>query len=649
MVRGGVIFIRITTWTALTAAFLVVQTGLGITATANAESAGIDNMTKYRVYQNDKALQEFSSAAGAIAYARSFAYSHVEKTADRLWIWDDFPRYKVYANGFSTAACEFKTLAEAQAFAAKQPFSQIRDLEKPGWVSAVYADYRMYQGDRTLPNWSFATLAEAKKAAAAYGNVHIIELSSNQWVWDNLSDAQEREQRDQTPVYEVHVNGGPSGALKYGFLLDAIRASAKVPGSTVSNSATNAVVYSNIPAFAVLQNGKPVKAYYGLAQALSLAKRLPGAVIESEGREWWTNVPYLTVRQSGKPLRSFHTLKAAAAYAARFRDSAVVAADGRTLWSNAKELVYLGWNGTQTTQTVLSQVRPTQGLDYDAPNWFELGSADGTMIDDSDPGLVKTLRGAGTKLTPIVHNQNDKTLTSAFLRNPEGQSRFIASLVKKLSALGAAGVNLDFEMVDGADKMLYTSFVRDLTEAAHRNKLTVSIDLPRGDVKWDIYSAYDRAKLGEIVDTVVIMAYDQHWRGSEEAGSVAQLPWAEQGIKNYLAYGVPASKLMLGIPFYVRDWTLDADGKLLSSKAITMAALPGLIKREHAAGVYDSAANQVKYTYEQDGHQHVFWAETPDTVKARVDLVKKYGLAGIAAWRLGYESPDMWTMLLRQK
>ncbi|MFC4808102.1 glycosyl hydrolase family 18 protein [Paenibacillus sp. GCM10023250] len=643
------VFIRALTWTALTAVLLVTQTGLGAAA-ANAESAAIKNVTKYRVYQNDKALQEFSSPGSAIAYAGSFSSSHVEKAADRSWIWDNLPRYKVYVNGFSKVSYEFRTLAQAKTFADKQPFAQIRDLEKPGWISAVYANYRLYQGDRTLPNWSFATHAEAKHAAAAYGNVHIIELSSNQWVWDNLSDAEKREQRARPPVYDIVLpDGGPSGTPKYAFLLDAIRASAKMPGSKVFNTATNAAVFSNVPAFAVKQNGTTVQSFYGLTGALALAKQLPGAAIESEGREWWTNVPYLTVTQSGKPLRSFHTRKAAVEYALKFSDSAIVAADGRKLWSNEKRLVYLGWNGSAKTQTVLAQIRPAQGLDDAAPDWFELGAADGTLVDDSDPGLVKALRSSGTKLTPTVRNQNDPKLTSAFLRNPDGQSRFAASLVKRMSALGAAGINLDFEMVAAGDQAPYTAFVRQLTEAAHRSKLAVTIDLPRGDVKWDPYSGYDRRKLGEIADRVVIMAYDQHWRGSEEAGSVSELPWAEQGIKNYLAYGIPASKLMLGIPFYVRDWTLGADGKLLSSKAITMAAIPALIKHTQAAGVYDPLSKQIKYTYKQDSYTHVFWAETPDTVQARIRLVKQYGLAGIAAWRLGYESPDMWTMMLRQK
>ncbi|WP_274650618.1 glycosyl hydrolase family 18 protein [Paenibacillus humicola] len=593
-------------------------------------------------------MKEFASESGAVSYAKTFAYSHVEKIATRQWIWDDFPRYKVYENGFTTPQREFRTLADAKAFAAKLPFAQIRDLQQPGWISASYPKYRLYQGDKTLPEWSFAALADAKKTAKAYSNVHIIELSSNQWIWDNLSDEQKRLKRERTPVYAIDANG-TAGAPDYAFLLDAMRAAAKVPGSTVRNSATGLDVYSNVPAFRVLQYGRPVHSFYGLAGALALAKTLPGASIESGGREWWTNVPYLTVLQNDKPIRSFHTRKAAVDYAARYAGAAVVTADGRRLWSNADKLLYWGWNGTGRTQSILTQAGAAQGLDADVPTWFELGSADGALNDYSDPELVERMKGTGTKVIPLVHNQFDAKLTSAFLRNPEGQSRFIGSLMERLSELGVDGVNLDFELMAGGDRGRYTAFVRNFTEAAHKRGLTVSIDLPRGDVSWDKFTAYDQRILGGIVDRVVVMAYDQHWSGSDEAGSVSELPWAEQGIKNYIAYGVPRNKLMLGIPFYVRDFTLDAAGKPIASRAIAMSDVPEVIAREQADVVYDPKSKQKKYTYAEDGHTHVFWAETPETVKARIDLIKKYDWAGVAVWKLGYETPDLWTMLLRLK
>lgn len=635
-------------WSLAIAFMLVLQAGMTVFASSDASGAP-DRTTKFRVYQNDSAIKEFNTSAGAIAYAASFTYSHVEKIADRSWVWDNLPRYKVYENGYSTANREFRTLNEAKTFAKKLRFAQIRDLQKPGWISGTYANYVMYQGDKTLPNWTFATLAEAKKAAKAYSNIHVIELASNQWVWDNLSAAQKQAQRNAAPVYDITVNGSSYGGQLYSFLLDAIRASARQPGSAVVNTAAGKTVHTNTPPFVVSQNGRAVKSFYSIGSAIKYAATLSGSAVTKDGAEWWTNIPYLKVLQNDRVIRNFHTRKSAVDFAAGYANSVVATADGRAIWSNKQRLQYLAWNGTSRTDTVLAQVGATQGLDYDSPTWFELADASGTLTDSSDPALVTAMKQSGIKLTPLVHNQFDAKMTSAFLRDQAAMSKFIAALVGRLHTLGVDGVNLDFESLAGGDRALYTAFVRSLTEAAHAKGLTVSIDLPRGDVLWDHKTAYDHAALAGIVDMIMIMAYDQHWSGSDTAGSVGQLKWVEDGVKGFLSYGIPRSKLMLGIPFYVREWRIDASGALVDNKAIIMKEVPRIVKEYDAKGVYDAASGQIKYTYNKNGYTHVFWAETADTIKARIAIAAKYNLAGVAAWRLGYESADLWTMMLQQK
>ncbi|MFC5648394.1 glycosyl hydrolase family 18 protein [Paenibacillus solisilvae] len=634
-------------FTVIIALTLALQAGMS--STASAAAAGTGSTTNYRVYQNDKALREFNTSKGAIAYAKNFSYAHVEKITGKLWVWDNFPKYKVYENGFSTSSREFRTLQEAKQFAAKLKFAQIRDLEKPGFVAGTYPKYQLYQGDKTLANWSYATLADAKKAAKAYINVHIIDLASNQWIWDNLTVYQKSQQRLGTAKYEIQRDGVSVDTARYAFLLDALRASTRIAGSSVVNVETGLIVHNNLPGFTITQNGTPVKSVYSIDSAVYAAKSLVNAAVTKNGLEWWTNTPYLKVAQGAHFLRSFHTHESAVKYAAQFSDSIVTNADGRAVWNNKRKLLYWGWNGSSRTSTVLSQVSQTHGLDYDSPSWFELAGADGRLSDYSDPALVHAMKQSGIKLTPLVSNQFDAKLTTSFLKNAAARKSFIQNLVGRLKSLGADGVNLDFEMMAGSDRAAYSSFVRSLTNAAHLAGLTVSIDLPRGDVNWDAKTAYDHAELAGIVDMIMIMAYDQHWQNSDEAGSVAELPWVEEGVQQFLDYGIPRSKLMLGVPFYVREWRVNAAGKLVDSKAILMKDIPGLIQEQSALGRFDKASGQIKFTYNKDGYTHVFWAETMDTMKARIAIAKKYELAGVAAWRLGYESSNLWTLLLQQK
>lgn len=620
-----------------------------IAGTAPAAAAAAA-MTNYRVYQNDKPLREFATEKQAVAYAKRFAYSHVEKIADRAWMWDNFPRFKIYQGGMSKAGWEFRTYAEALAAAKQLNNVHIRDLEQPGWVYQSYANYRLFQGEKTKSGWTFATLDAAKKEAKKWANAHIIELSSNTWAWDNLNALQEATQRAGKAVYAIVSPDGTSASDRtYGYLHDAIQASAALGDTNVVNTSTGAVVHSNVRAYEVLQSGTTLGSFISLSKAVQFAKGYANASVVYNGETWWTSVPYLTVYQGDKKLKSFHTVTAAVRYAKGYAGSAVKNADGRTLWSNAKRLVYLAWNGETTSADVLGQVANTQGLSVDSPTWFELADDGGTLKDTSDASVVRTLAEAGIEVMPLVHNQFDQQLTTRFLASDAAQKTFISGLVSKLAELNVSGVNLDFENVSKDDRSAFTKFVTALASAVHAKGMKLSIDLPRGDVKWNHLTAYDHAALANVVDTMIIMAYDEHWTGSKEPGSVAGLAWTEEGVRQFLSYGIPRGKLMLGIPFYVRVWQLDGSGKLVGSRAVYMKDIGRLISETGAAGVKDAESGQMKYTYKQNGYTYQFWAETPETTAARVNIAKKYDLAGVAAWRLGYEDASLWTMMLQMK
>jgi len=644
-------------WLAATALFLALQTGAGIWTGAHVDAAQAAKMTQYRVYQNDKALKEFAVYSDAVKYAQSFAYSHVEKIATHTWMWDNFPKYVVFQNGETNTARQFRTYEEALRLAKTLTNAHIRNLEQPGWAYSRYAAYQLYQGDKTKPAWAFMTLDEAKKEAKKWSNAHIVDLASHKWVWNNITQAQLTKQRAGSAVYQIVVDGVPANDNMYAALSDAVHSAASITNSEVLNTATGVIAHSNAAKYQVFQNGRTIgDPFLNLQAAIQYAKRFANTTIMADGKEWWTNTPFLTVYQKDRKLTSFHTRSAAVSYAAAYADAAVRTADGHTIWSNEQKLLYLGWNGTSDANSVLGQLAGTQGLDIDSPTWFELSDASGKLTDRSTNELAASIRSQGIKLWPLVHNQFDAKLTTAFLANPTARQSFIKKLVGRAYEIGAEGINLDFEGLAASDRAAFTSFVKQLTDAAHASKLKVSIDLIRGDAAWNDRTAYDFAAIGEIVDTVVMMAYDQHWKGSDTPGSVAELGWVEQGVQQYLNYGIPRSKVMLGIPFYVREWKLDAKGNIVKdangayvSRAIFMNQLSKVIADKQAVGIYDAASGQTKYKYTEDGYTYVFWAETSASVLKRVDIANKYDLAGVAFWRLGYEDSSLWTSLLQKK
>ena len=110
---------------------------------------------------------------------------------------------------------------------------------------------------------------------------------------------------------------------------------------------------------------------------------------------------------------------------------------------------------------------------------------------------------------------------------------------------------MDFEQLTEASIPHYIQFLRELSAAAHAANLVVSVDTA---VPQPFTEYYNRGEQAKTIDYMVMMGYDEHYAGSEEAGSVASLPFVESGIQTLLE-DIPAEKIICAIPFYTRIWT----------------------------------------------------------------------------------------------
>jgi spore germination protein YaaH len=613
--------------------------------TANAA----DKTSKYRVYQNDNLLMEFSDYRQAENYARQYAHSHVEEIGTRRWLWDNFPRYRVYQYGVTLPEWEFARLDKAIEEAKKWSHASIRDLQSTGWVWNNYPRYRVYQGEITLDEWEFTTLEAAQAEARRWSNSHIIELNTNRWVWDNISEAQKNELRSQPPVYQVYQHQYTREDWKFAYLEDAVNEALKWANSTVVNMASGQVVYENLKKYQVYQNGNLLDSFVGIDEAADYARLWAHSSIVLNGQTIWSNYPYYQVFQNDRMIGDFHTIPEALAYAVQYSNASIRTLDGDKIWDNFRKLLYWGWNGIADPAKIKEQIAITAGLDVTSPPWFVLADANGNLKDSSDANLAAWLKSQGLAVHPLVSNQFDMKLTSQFLANPAARQKFVQSLVDRAHKLGVDGLNIDFESLAGSDRAAFTAFMRELADYAHGKNLTVSVDLPRGSVAWNEKTAFDHEKLAGIVDYIVTMAYDQYYRGSTSAGSVSGLPWAEGGIREFLSYGIPRDKLILGIPLYVRVWKLDQNGKPVDSTAVYYKDIPSLIATKSTRSTWDETFGQYRIEYDEGGFRHVFWLEDDSTIESRIALAKKYDLAGVAFWRLGYDTAGLWQQIIQQK
>jgi spore germination protein YaaH len=617
--------------------------------TASSAQSGSDNTTKYRVYQYNQVLMEFANYIQAESYAKGYTNSHVEEIGSRKWLWNNFPRYQVFQLDNSLPEWQFATLDAAIAEAKKWSYASVRDLGSTGWVWNNYPRFQVYQGDITLDSWKFTTMNDAVAEAKKWGGAHVIDLSNNQWVWDNISNEEKKTIREGVPVYKVYQGTFSADNWAFAYLEDATREALKWGNSTVINMNTKNTVYSNNKPFKVYQNDSFLQDFTSLDGAVDYARLWGHSSIYMDGREIWNNFASYQVYQNTTLIGEFPSIPDALSYGVQYSNAAIQTLDHRIIWDNFKKLQVWGWNGTALSNTIKAHVTNILGLDVDSPSYFELSDANGNLKDNSNTDTVAWLQKQGFTVYPLVSNQFDSSLTTQFLSNASAQDKFIQALVNRSVQLGIPGINVDFESLAGSDRHAFTSFMTKLTTYAHENNLKISLDLPRGSVKWNYLSAFDHEKLGGLVDYIVIMAYDQYNHGSTSPGSVAGLPWTDGGVQEFLSYGIPRDKVILGIPYYVREWKLDASGALQGNRTVLLKDIPALIAAKKTTQTWDNTFEQYRVEYQENGFTYVFWLENDATVKARLDLAKKYDLAGVAAWRLGYDQPDLWKTILQSK
>ena len=591
----------------LLAIFMGLQP-MGGSASPEVAAAGLT--TQYRVYQNDKLLKEFADRDQAIAYSKQFLHSYVERIETREWIASQFPRYYVYQKD-TLIGKGFLRLEDAIREAQKWSHASVRDLHGRGWVWDNYPRedrYRVYQGEKTLEGWTFKRLEDAKKEAAKWANAHIIDLADGTSVWDNLPENEKDKRRSDEAVYEAHEKP-----------------------------------------YVVSQNRKPLRAFGVLDAALEYAVRWANADITVDGREIWNNYAFYQVVDADGHVTD-HPTPQAALSAALNRPKAIIRDyHGKTIWDNSERLLVWAWTGSASDGAIRERVSRSAGLDVLSPTWFQLLDAEGQVLDTSSAELTKWLHERQIEVHPLVHNQFDPDLTDRFLQNESAQQRFIDTVVEKVVAVGADGINIDFESLKGSNRAAFTAFVEKFAHEAHRHGLKISVDLPRGNVSWNHLTAFDHAALGQIVDYIHIMTYDQHWSGSDTPGSVAGIAWVEEGIEQFLAYGIPREKLYMGIPFYIREWKLDQNGQLVENRALYAGAVAERLQGKDVRSEWDSAYGQYRIEFEEDGYTYMFWLEDEQTVKARLNIAKQYRLHGVAAWRLGQETPGFWQAIIEEK
>jgi chitinase len=288
----------------------------------------------------------------------------------------------------------------------------------------------------------------------------------------------------------------------------------------------------------------------------------------------------------------------------------------------------------------------------------------GAPADVQNFAQLRTLRNSNPRLTVLVSvggwlwstNFSDMVLTA------ESRRVFEESVMVFLAQYDLDGLDIDWEYpgLPGAghpyraeDKQNFTALLAELrtrfdakARKTHR-RLYLTIAMGAGD---DVIAHTEMRKVARYVDTVNLMTYDYYEAGSDPTtGHHAPLfadpadpkkASSDETVRAYEKAGVPAEKILLGVPFYGREWGEVADlkhGLFQPGKVIPGAYAPYSVIEASMLGegqgftrYWDDAA-QAPYLYNVEKHIFVSY-EDPESLKGKCKYVRSHKLGGVMFW-----------------
>ena len=308
-------------------------------------------------------------------------------------------------------------------------------------------------------------------------------------------------------------------------------------------------------------------------------------------------------------------------------------------------LVWHQVTNQSANDNVMSLLENTKGITAISPTWFRIASVDGTLSSLASESYVARMKEQGIEVWALVDNFHPDVDTFQVLSYTSRRERLVNEIIAAAIKYGLNGINIDFESLDVETGPHYIQFLRELSVKCRTNGIVLSVD---NYVPTSYNAFYDREEQGEIVDYVIIMGYDEHHSRSETAGSVASIGYTREALENTLEE-VPADKIIMAIPFYTRLWreaTIDG-ATSLSSEALSMASAESVIEQYGAEPVWDEETGQYYIEYERDGAVYKMWQEEERSIEEKMKVIHDAQIAGVAAWRLGYETPEIWNVILR--
>ena len=304
-------------------------------------------------------------------------------------------------------------------------------------------------------------------------------------------------------------------------------------------------------------------------------------------------------------------------------------------------LVWHQSTSTESNDAMAEMTAEMTGVNVISPTWFSVTDETGTISSLASADYVKLAHDAGREVWGLIDNFNEAFDETTDLAYASVRSRIIEQLLAEAASCGMDGINVDFENLKEAGIPHYLQFLRELTSAAHAQNLVVSVDTPVPQA-YTMY--YQRGEQARFVDYMIVMAYDEHFAGSEEAGSVSSLPFVQQAVEE-MTRVMPADQVICGIPFYTRVWTEKFGQRAIISEVLGMDGAKNYAKENQMTETWDASLGQNVATVETSDARYTIWMEDEQSMEEKLKVIQSADLAGVAEWKLGFECADVWSLI----
>ncbi len=328
--------------------------------------------------------------------------------------------------------------------------------------------------------------------------------------------------------------------------------------------------------------------------------------------------------------------------------------------------INLAWHvvtNRTANNTILETIANTKGLTTVSPTWFTIADTKGNLNSLASSQYVNYAHQSDIEVWALVKDFDggigSEQETLELLSRTKNRENLINQLIAEVLKHDIDGINVDFEKVSKECGEHFLQFLRELSLKCRQNQIILSVDNP---VPSQYSTQYNLKEQGQVVDYVIIMGYDEHHKDSYESGPVASYDFVKAGIEHALKQ-VPEEKLINAIPFYTRLWeevektaeeleaqagTEAAEYPLkVSSQAYGMDKIQVVIEDSGAEIVKDEEAGQNYAEWTAGNATYKVWIEDETSVEAKLQLMKEHKLAGVASWRLGFETAGIWELILK--